>query len=33
MNGVVLRWLVDRDSDAALITLDDLVHLLTTTAR
>jgi AcrR family transcriptional regulator len=33
MNGVVLRWLVDRDSDAALIALDDLVRILTTKAR
>ncbi|WP_054247522.1 TetR/AcrR family transcriptional regulator [Rhodococcus opacus] len=33
MNGVVLRWLVDRDSDAALISLDDLVAILTTKAR
>ncbi|KAF0964711.1 TetR/AcrR family transcriptional regulator [Rhodococcus sp. T7] len=33
MNGVVLRWLVDRDSDAALLTLDDLVQILTTKAR
>ena len=33
MNGVVLRWLVDRDSDAALTALDDLVQILTTTVR
>ena len=30
MNGLVLRWLVDRDSDAALIALDDLVQTITT---
>ncbi len=33
MNGLVLRWLVDRDSDAALIALDDLVQILTSKAR
>jgi hypothetical protein len=33
MNGVVLRWLIDRDSDAALIALDDLVQILTSKAR
>ena len=33
MNGLVLRWLVDRDSDAALIALDDLAAILTTKAR
>ncbi|MEN0133537.1 MAG: TetR/AcrR family transcriptional regulator [Rhodococcus sp. (in: high G+C Gram-positive bacteria)] len=32
MNGVVLRWLVDRDSDAAVTALDDLVQILTTKA-
>ncbi|MDV7242301.1 MULTISPECIES: TetR/AcrR family transcriptional regulator [Rhodococcus] len=33
MNGLVLRWLVDGDSDAALSALDDLVQILTTKAR
>ncbi|MDH6291909.1 TetR/AcrR family transcriptional regulator [Rhodococcus opacus] len=33
MNGLVLRWLVDRDSDAALTALDDLVQILATKAR
>ncbi|WP_172650906.1 TetR/AcrR family transcriptional regulator [Rhodococcus opacus] len=33
MNGLVLRWLVDRDSGAALIALDDLVQILTSKAR
>lgn len=33
MNGLVLRWLVDRDSAAALIALDDLVQILTSKAR
>ncbi|WP_016881511.1 MULTISPECIES: TetR/AcrR family transcriptional regulator [unclassified Rhodococcus (in: high G+C Gram-positive bacteria)] len=33
MNGLVLRWLVDRDSDAALTALDDLAAILTTKAR
>ncbi|BAH51459.1 putative TetR family transcriptional regulator [Rhodococcus opacus B4] len=32
MNGVVLRWLVDRDSAAALTALDDLVQILATEA-
>ncbi|PQP18982.1 TetR/AcrR family transcriptional regulator [Rhodococcus opacus] len=33
MNGLVLRWLVDRDSDAALTALDDLVQIIATKAR
>lgn len=33
MNGLVLRWLVDRDSDATLTALDELVQVLTTEAR
>ncbi|MGW4334712.1 TetR/AcrR family transcriptional regulator [Rhodococcus koreensis] len=33
MNGVVLRWLVDRDSDGALTALDDLAAIITTKAR
>ncbi|MFC9835478.1 TetR/AcrR family transcriptional regulator [Rhodococcus sp. NPDC127530] len=32
MNGLVLRWLVDRDADAALTALDDLVQIITTKA-
>ncbi len=28
LDGVVLRWLVDRDSDAALTALDDLVQII-----
>lgn len=33
MNGLVLRWLVDRGSDAARSALDDLVQILTSKAR
>ncbi|RYF55574.1 MAG: TetR/AcrR family transcriptional regulator, partial [Comamonadaceae bacterium] len=33
MNGLVLRWLVDRDSDAAMTALDDLVQIITTKGR
>jgi AcrR family transcriptional regulator len=33
LDGLVLRWLVDRDSDAALTALDDLVQFITTKAR
>ncbi|MFC9363528.1 TetR/AcrR family transcriptional regulator [Rhodococcus sp. NPDC057014] len=33
MNGLVLRWLVDRDSEAALDALDDLVQILAAKAR
>lgn len=33
LDGVVLRWLVDRDSDAALTALDVLVRLIAAKAR
>ncbi|UOT04053.1 TetR family transcriptional regulator [Rhodococcus opacus] len=33
LDGVVLRWLVDRDSGAALAALDDLVQIIATKAR
>lgn len=32
LDGLVLRWLVDRDSDAALAALDDLVQIIATKA-
>ena len=32
LDGLVMRWLVDRDGDAALAALDDLVQIIATKA-